>query len=311
MTEITAIEPGRRKGRFNVYVDGSFAVALGERVLSDLRLKVGQTFDADRLKEVAEAEEAHKALESALRLLELRARSSKEIEQRLREKGYEAEVILAAIAKLTGLGLIDDADFARQWVESRSRARPKGARLLRSELAQKGVAKNEIEEAVSKVTPGDEAEMARRALAPKVGRRALPAGKLERRAEYQRLAAFLQRRGFGWDSIKVALGEAFQEQGQSGEDGEELMDERLGAGDDEHEPRLGALDGDGGGDGDEDKGHTAPATSRRFGGLRSVGGSAEDEPYERRLGAMDGDASVPSRWPRRKPARTDQSADED
>ena len=308
MTEITAIEPGRRKGRFNVYVDGSFAVALGERVLSDLRLKVGQSFDADRLKEVAEAEEAHKALESALRLLELRARSGKEIEQRLRDKGYEDEVIVATITKLAGLGLIDDADFARQWVESRSRARPKGTRMLRSELAQKGVAKSDIEEAVAKVTPEDEAEMARRALAPKVGRHLLPTGKLERRAEYQRLAAFLQRRGFGWDAIKVALAGAFDGQAAGDNiDNEELVGERLGAGDDDDaEPRFGALDGAG-----DDKAFQ-PSSARKFGQPRGASADASgDEPYERRLGGMDGDASVKSRWPRKNLNRPKSASSEE
>ena len=305
MTEITAIEPGRRQGRFNVFVDGAFAVAVGERVLSDLKLRIGQTFDAERLKQIAHAEEAHKAQESALRLLELRARSSKEIEQRLRDKGYEDEVIAATITKLAALGLIDDADFARQWVESRSRARPKGARLLRSELAQKGVAKGEIDEAVAQVTPEDEAEMACRALAPKVGRRSLPTSKLERRAEYQRLAAFLQRRGFGWDAIKVALAGAFDGPAEESIDSEELVGERLGAGDDDDEPRLGALDGAG------NKEEIQPPSARKLGRSRNADtDTASDEPYERRLGGMDGDASIGSRWPRKKLDRSDSAIDE-
>ncbi len=45
-----------------------------------------------------------------------------------------------AIERLTDLGMLDDEAFARAWVESRDRARPRGERALRAELRQKGVA---------------------------------------------------------------------------------------------------------------------------------------------------------------------------
>ena len=150
MPTITALEPQKRKGRLNVFVDGQFVIGVGEAVAADLNLRVGREITADKLREVAGAEEVHKALEGALGLLEVRARATREIETRLKQKGYEEGVIAQVIEKLRRLELLDDAQFAAQWVEARSRpggSRPLGRQRLRTELFGKGVGKEQIAEA--------------------------------------------------------------------------------------------------------------------------------------------------------------------
>ena len=120
MPTISALEPQqRRKGRINVFVDGKFVIGVGDAVVVDLGLRLGREMTADRLLEIAGAEEIHKATEAALFLLEVRARSRREIETRLSQKGYEEEVVLQVLEKLTRLELLDDAQFAAQWVEAR------------------------------------------------------------------------------------------------------------------------------------------------------------------------------------------------
>jgi regulatory protein len=206
---ISAIEPGKRRKRFNVYIDGVFAVAAGEKVIADLGLRVGQEIDVERLQQITLAEEARRAVESAGRLLETRARSSREIEQRLTQKGFEDAVIQTAIATLRRLGLVDDSDFATQWIESRSRSRPKGARALRAELTQKGVDRERIDQALGAISADDEMALARNAVLSKIGRGGIPPDGPSRTAEYRRLAAFLQRRGFTWETVKTVLAEQF------------------------------------------------------------------------------------------------------
>ena len=78
-------------------------------------------------------------LDAAARFLEVRPRSVDEVRRRLRDAGYRAELVDGAIERLTDLGMLDDEAFARAWVESRDRARPRGERALRSELRRKGV----------------------------------------------------------------------------------------------------------------------------------------------------------------------------
>lgn len=208
MPTITALEPQRRKGRLSVFVDGQFVIGVGEAVAADLGLRVGREMTAETLRTVAGAEEVHKATEAALGLLEVRARSTREIETRLKQKGYEDAVIGQVIEKLRRLGLLDDTQFAAQWVESRARlggSRPVGRQRLRTELFQKGVGKDTVAEAVAQVSDEDELALARAAAQKRV--RHIPSDPDALRAERQKLIGHLQRRGFGWETVKAVTRE--------------------------------------------------------------------------------------------------------
>ncbi|HYH93394.1 MAG TPA: regulatory protein RecX [Candidatus Saccharimonadales bacterium] len=62
-----------------------------------------------------------------------------EVRRRLGQAGYRSELIDGAIERLTELGMLDDEQFARAWVESRDRVRPRGERAIREELRLKGI----------------------------------------------------------------------------------------------------------------------------------------------------------------------------
>ena len=221
MPEITALEPQKRPGRLNVFVDGQFVMGVGEAVAADLRLRVGKEMTSEKLLEVAGAEEVQKALDSALLLLEVRARAKKEIETRLTQKGYEPSIIEQVIEKLIRLELLNDAQFAASWVEAKTRVggnRPVGRRRLSSELYAKGVAKDQIAEAVEVVTNADELALARAAASKKV--RVVPADRDLLQAERRKLMGFLQRRGFGWETVKQVTRESLPAKGDAAEDDE-------------------------------------------------------------------------------------------
>ena len=93
-------------------------------------------------------------LAAAARFLEVRPRSVTEVRRRLRSAGYSATLVEGAVVRLVELGFLDDAAFARAWVESRDRARPRGERALRVELRQKGVGREETDEALSERRDG-------------------------------------------------------------------------------------------------------------------------------------------------------------
>ncbi len=101
-------------------------------------------------------------LEAAARFLETRSRSVAEVRRRLTGAGYRADLVHGAIERMLELGMLDDEAFARAWVESRDRARPRGERAIRSELGVKGVERASIDlvlaerrEAVSGTNPDD------------------------------------------------------------------------------------------------------------------------------------------------------------
>jgi len=104
---------------------------------------------AERRARRAGIEDAAEVLTAAARFLEARPRSTDEVRHRLREAGYRDDLVEAALRRLTELGFLDDAGFARTWVESRDRARPRGVRALRDELRRMGVAAADIEGALA------------------------------------------------------------------------------------------------------------------------------------------------------------------
>jgi regulatory protein len=84
-------------------------------------------------------------LEAAARFLEARSRSVHEVRRRLGGTGYRSELVEGAIARMTELGMLDDEVFARAWVESRDRARPRGERAIREELRLKGIDRETVD----------------------------------------------------------------------------------------------------------------------------------------------------------------------
>lgn len=139
-------------------------------------------------------------MEYAVRLLAEQARSEAEIARRLIRRGADEENAAAVVARLRALGYLDDDALARRWVESRGAQR--GRRALAFELRRKGVDPND---ALAERTDDDERAAARAAAVRKVGERPADTSR-EARAK---LAAFLQRRGFGWDAIRPALNELY------------------------------------------------------------------------------------------------------
>lgn len=94
---------------------------------------------AERRERKAAVDDPAVVLEAAARFLEARSRSVHEVRRRLSQAGYRSDLVEGAIERMLDLGMLDDEAFARAWVESRDRARPRGERAIRSELALKGV----------------------------------------------------------------------------------------------------------------------------------------------------------------------------
>lgn len=145
------------------------------------------------------------AYDAALRLLGVRARSRSELQKRLQDKDFPAEEIDAVMDRLERAQLLDDNDFAQQWVRSRHLHSGKGRTALRHELRNKGVDQVIIEDALSQVDDEAEHDRAAEMLRRKTSR--LTADDLLERADRdrhtRRLVAMLVRRGY---SPSLALG---------------------------------------------------------------------------------------------------------
>ena len=210
MPTITALEPQRRKGRLNVFVDGQFVIGVGEAVAADLNLRVGREITADKLREVAGAEEVHKATEAALGLLEVRARATREIETRLKQKGYEEGVIAQVDRKTAAAGTAGRRPVRR--AVGRGPLPPRRQPAHRAAApADRAVREGRRQ---GRRSPRPSSASPTRTSWPWRGRRRpkkvrhVPADPDALRAERQKLMGFLQRRGFGWEIVKAVTREA-------------------------------------------------------------------------------------------------------
>jgi len=165
---------------------------------------------AERRARNAAVDDRQVVLDAALRFLEARQRSTAEVRRRLVSAGYRPDLVEGAIERLTELGMLDDEAFARAWLESRDRARPRGERALRRELAMKGIERQTVDETLADRAadhPEADAEAARRLLA----RHARSLDRIaDARARRQRAYVLLARHGFDSDVATTAIAELVQ-----------------------------------------------------------------------------------------------------
>lgn len=194
---ITALEPQKRqRDRVSVFLDGEFAFGLPDTEAA--RLRVGQELSEDAIAALRGIDEVTRALDRAVRLLARRPYSAAEIRRSLSSKEVAPGVIDEVLARLTALGYVDDAAFAQYWVENRERFRPRGARALRYELRQKGIA----DAIISRALEGYDSAESAYAAAEDQARRLRG---LDRRSFRNRLGAFLARRGFDYEIARETI----------------------------------------------------------------------------------------------------------
>lgn len=143
---------------------------------------------------------SQKAMDQALRLLSFRARSEREMTDRLVKKGFAPEVTDKTVLRLRELGLLNDGVLARDMTESRRRG-GRGDHRIRQELRKRGLPQASIAEALAVVPEEDSGDRAWAALQ----KRALRLKGLDRERAYRRLNGFLIRQGFGIDETRSAL----------------------------------------------------------------------------------------------------------
>ena len=202
---VSAIEPQERRGgrRSNVYLDGRYAFSLTTE-LAVQELRVGDAISDERYAALVSKDQEARCFDAALRFLGPRPRSEREIRDRLARHEFDVTVVDRAIERLRRIQLVDDAAFATYWVEQRSTHRPRGARLLKQELRQKGVNQDVLAEALP---ADDDEEGAYRA----AQRKATSLRAFDERTFKQRLGAFLQRRGYGYETMKPVVGRLWRE----------------------------------------------------------------------------------------------------
>jgi regulatory protein len=121
-----------------------------------------------------------------------RARSRKELSDKLASKHVPTEIATRLLDRFEEVGLVDDAAFARSWVQSRQPGKGLARRALAQELRRKGVDDEVARVALDEVDPDDEVEAARTL----VRRKLRTVARLDREVAVRRLTGMLARKGY-------------------------------------------------------------------------------------------------------------------
>jgi regulatory protein len=149
------------------------------------------------------------ARQICLRLLTLAPKTRAQLAAALRRNNIPAEAAEAVLARFTDVGLIDDAAFARAWVESRHYSRGLSRRSLSAELRRQGVQAEEIREAVETLDPEQEVATARRLAEQKMAAtRGQPP-----EARVRRAAGALARKGYPPALVFRLIKEVLEQEG--------------------------------------------------------------------------------------------------
>ncbi|MFF2842958.1 regulatory protein RecX [Paenarthrobacter sp. NPDC057981] len=148
-----------------------------------------------------------------LRQLTMAPRSRLQLSRKLAERNVPEDVAEAVLDRFEEVQLIDDAEFARMWVRSRSQSKKLAKSALRRELADKGIGLESAEDALSQLSDQDEESTAR----DLVERKLRPGMNLSDRAERdkhtRRLASMLARKGYSPSLAFRIVGEVLAEAG--------------------------------------------------------------------------------------------------
>ncbi len=204
MPTITSVEKIKFKRRADLWLDGVKAFALGLELIAISGLRAGRELSEDEIARLREQDERQEAVSGALRLLSMSPRSEKDLRQRLRRRGLSLPAVSAAVTRMRELGYLDDAAYARSYVEARQASTPRSRRSLAFELGQKGVARDLSADALDSVSDQDAAYMAAQ-------RRMRSFSGLEYAAFQRRLGSFLASRGFGYGIARATIDRCWRE----------------------------------------------------------------------------------------------------
>jgi regulatory protein len=159
----------------------------------------------DEPPDVPDADPVEVARLICLRQLELAPRTRAQLETVLARKAVPPEAAAAVLDRFTAVGLIDDAEFARAWVDSRHRSRGLARRAIGQELRQRGVPDADAAAALTELDPQVERATARRL----VDRKLASTAGLAPDARLRRLGGMLARKGYpaglAYEVVREAL----------------------------------------------------------------------------------------------------------
>lgn len=214
MSTITKITTQKkRKQRYNIFIDGKYAFAVDENVLVEYKLAKGLKLEASEIIKLLDAESLQASYVTAIHYLSFRQRSRTEIERHLLKKEIDPDHIEIVLNRLDKESLLNDLEFAKSFVQERMRQKKKGPRIVISELFERGISKENIDEAIQLMTFNDQYDIALES----AEKRARKPKKESVQKQKEQIRTVLMRNGFDNDVISEVMQNITIEQDEDAE----------------------------------------------------------------------------------------------
>lgn len=198
--KITKIEQQKNnKNRWSVFIDGEFAFGINGEEVYDFKLSVGKDINMEEIEKMLIEKEYSKAKDAALNFLSFKARSEKEVRDKLLIKEYNETIINRVIEFLKRYEYINDEKYAKSFVKDGIKLKNVGRKKLIYDLRQKGI-KTEIIDHVLDNTDLDEINNVLKLIDKKISNK----DELDLKNK-QRIYHFLIRKGFSYEIIRKAF----------------------------------------------------------------------------------------------------------
>lgn len=208
MITITKIEIQKKnKERYSIYIDRGqgeeYGFSVNEHTLLVHMLKRGMVIDEMKLMEIEIDEEKRGAYLKAIHYLSRSMRSMKEVYDYLLKKEYHDPAIQEALQKLQKDGYLNDFEYAKAYVRTHSSLSKKGPAVIERELKERGINANDIKECMKEYPAEKRVENAIKLCEKKLS----SYKKLSIQETKQKLEAMLQRKGYPFEIISIAIEE--------------------------------------------------------------------------------------------------------
>ncbi len=201
---VTAVKPQKkRSGRFSLFHNKVFIIGVSAHILARFNLGTGSEITADIYSEISQAEQYTACKNYMFQLLGRRDYSSFEIRMKALKKGYSSELAETVIEKFQQKNYLNDEKFARKFANDKIRLNRWGPVKIKAKLSEKGIDYNLIEKVLDSLS--DDLELSKICVDLILKRRRHFIRESDEFKRKQKIAAYLQRKGFSFDSINRAL----------------------------------------------------------------------------------------------------------
>jgi regulatory protein len=197
---------------FAVYIDGEFAFDASDSTILKFGLRSNISIDEETIAAVKSAEVQREAQLTAVNYVSYRPRSSREVLDHLKKKGFSRELADSIIHHFESVSLINNLEFARMFVRDKLRRKPTGRALLRRQLAAKGIPSPMIEQVLREYISDEDQKNAAKELASRrlrLTKRSLSG--LDLLKQKQRLTGYLLRHGFSSEIVQKTIQALFRQ----------------------------------------------------------------------------------------------------